>query len=83
MIIRALSENLGITLPYDDLFEVRNRMCELAPHLIKYDYNERHGFEDLLYELYKNDDIEINNTNLVDTIDVRKNFFNLELLHDK
>jgi hypothetical protein len=45
-------------------------MCELAPHLIKYDYSEKHGFEDLLYELYKDDDVFINNTNLVDTIDV-------------
>ena len=45
-------------------------MCELAPYLIKYDYNENYGFEDLLCELFKDDDITINNTNLVDTIDV-------------
>ncbi len=48
-------------------------MCELAPHLIKYDYNEKHGFEDLLYQLFKYDDITINNTNLVDSIDVKIN----------
>jgi NADH dehydrogenase/NADH:ubiquinone oxidoreductase subunit G len=37
--------------------------------LIKYDYNEKHGFEDLLVDLYKNDDLAINNTNLVESVD--------------
>ncbi len=32
-IIRALSEALDITLPYDDLGTLRGRMAELAPHL--------------------------------------------------
>jgi len=45
-------------------------MCELAPYLVKYDYSEKHGFEDLLVELYRDDDVAINNTNLVDSIDV-------------
>jgi len=40
MIIRALSEELGVQLPYDTLEEVRYRMAELAPHLMKYDYIE-------------------------------------------
>jgi NADH dehydrogenase (ubiquinone) Fe-S protein 1 len=44
-------------------------MCELSPNLIKYDHSEKHGFEDLLTKLYKEDDLNINNTNLVDTID--------------
>jgi len=48
-------------------------MCELAPYLVKYDYAEKHGFEDMLVELYKDDDVSINNTNFVNTIDV-KNF---------
>lgn len=65
---------MGITLPYDELFELRNRMCELAPYLVKYDYSEKHGFEDLLVELYKDDDLQINNTNLIDTIDVSYSF---------
>jgi NADH dehydrogenase (ubiquinone) Fe-S protein 1 len=64
-----LSENLGVTLPYDELFELRNRLCELAPYLVKYDYTEKHGFEDLLVDLYRNDDLAINNTNLVECVD--------------
>lgn len=39
-ILRALSEVLGKTLPYDNLQEIRFRIAELAPHLIKYDYIE-------------------------------------------
>jgi NADH dehydrogenase (ubiquinone) Fe-S protein 1 len=39
-IIRALSEELGTPLPYDSLDEVRTRMAELAPHLVKLDYIE-------------------------------------------
>ena len=58
-----------MTLPYDELFELRNRLCELAPHLVKYDYTEKHGFEDLLVDLYKQDDLSINNTNLVESVD--------------
>lgn len=45
MIFRALSEELGIPLPYDSLDEVRTRLAELAPHLIKYDHIELSGFE--------------------------------------
>jgi NADH dehydrogenase (ubiquinone) Fe-S protein 1 len=40
MIFRALSEELGQTLPYDNFEELRYRMAELAPHLMKYDYIE-------------------------------------------
>jgi NADH dehydrogenase (ubiquinone) Fe-S protein 1 len=69
-IIRALSEFLGVPLPYDEIYDLRNRMCELAPHLIKYDYCEPHGFEDVLLKTFENDDITVNNTNLVDVIDV-------------
>lgn len=39
-VLRAISEELGISLPYDTLEELRFRMAELAPHLMKYDYIE-------------------------------------------
>ena len=84
-IVRALSEFLGTPLPYDEIHEVRNRMCELSPYLVKYDHIEPYGFEDLLLKTYENDDITVNNSNLVDTIDVIYNYFNfikLEFLHD-
>jgi NADH dehydrogenase (ubiquinone) Fe-S protein 1 len=42
-----LSEVLGNPLPYDNLDELRTRMAEIAPHLIRYDVIEPSGFEDL------------------------------------
>ncbi|KAI0033304.1 NADH-ubiquinone oxidoreductase [Vararia minispora EC-137] len=39
-IIRALSEVLGVTLPYDDVLAVRDRMWELSPTLVRYDVTE-------------------------------------------
>jgi NADH dehydrogenase (ubiquinone) Fe-S protein 1 len=69
-IIRALSEVLGTALPYDEIYDLRNRICELAPHLIKYDSVEPHGFEDLNIKLIENDEVSINHTNLTDNIDV-------------
>ena len=47
MVLRALSEELGTPLPYDSLDEVRTRLAELAPHLVKYDYIEPSSFERL------------------------------------
>jgi NADH dehydrogenase (ubiquinone) Fe-S protein 1 len=46
-ILRALSEELNCPLPYDSLDEVRTRLAELAPHLVKYNYIEPSGFEGL------------------------------------
>lgn len=39
-IIRALSEYLGALLPYDDLHAVRERLGEIAPHLVRHDVIE-------------------------------------------
>ena len=69
-IIRALSEYLETPLPYDEVYDLRNRMCELAPYLINYDHIEPYGYENLLLKTYENDDITVNNTNLTDNIDV-------------
>ncbi len=43
-IFRALSEEIGVALPYDTLEEIRYRIAELAPHLLKYDYIGRRVF---------------------------------------
>jgi len=43
-IIRALSEVAGKTLPYNDIFEVRGRLAEVAPHLTRYDVKESSAF---------------------------------------
>ncbi|KAG7191901.1 NADH dehydrogenase (ubiquinone) 78K chain precursor, 5-prime end [Scheffersomyces spartinae] len=39
-IIRAVSEYLGAALPYDDIYAVRTRMADIAPHLLRHDVIE-------------------------------------------
>ena len=36
-ILRALSEVMGHTLPYDDVTAVRDRMFDISPALVRYD----------------------------------------------
>jgi NADH dehydrogenase (ubiquinone) Fe-S protein 1 len=64
-----LSEELGIPLPYDSLDEVRTRLAELAPHLIKYNYNEPSGFESISLKSNNNLNKDINKTVFSDNID--------------
>lgn len=51
-----MSEELGTPLPYDSLDEVRTRLAELAPHLVKFDYIENSGFEHLALKFNPNAD---------------------------
>lgn len=67
-ILRALSEELGAPLPYDSIDELRNRLAELAPHLVKYDAIEIAGFEDLVVK-NRSDKTEMNGTSFSDPID--------------
>lgn len=46
-IIRALSEYLDVTLPYDDIHGVRNRLNEIAPSLTHYNIVESCSMSDL------------------------------------
>lgn len=43
-IVRALSEVVGSSLPYDNLDELRNRMENVAPHLTRYGRLESNNF---------------------------------------
>lgn len=43
-IIRALSEIVGATLPYDTLDELRNRLEDIAPHLVRLGRREENNF---------------------------------------
>jgi len=56
--LRALSEELGTPLPYDTIDELRTRLAELAPHLLKYDVIEGSGFEELAHK--PNGDTNVN-----------------------
>ncbi|PVG03972.1 putative NADH dehydrogenase 78K chain precursor [Serendipita vermifera] len=44
-IIRAISEFIGVTLPYDDLISLRDRMWEISPTLVRYDVAEKTSAE--------------------------------------
>ncbi|XP_026282727.1 NADH-ubiquinone oxidoreductase 75 kDa subunit, mitochondrial [Frankliniella occidentalis] len=52
-IIRALSEVLGESLPYDDLNGVRQRLTEVAPHLTRYGSAENANYFAQAVELSK------------------------------
>lgn len=39
-IIRAASEYLGAPLPYDDVYEIRHRLGQIAPHLLRHEVVE-------------------------------------------
>jgi len=67
MILRALSEELQIQLPYDSLDEIRTRIAELAPHLLKFDFVEPFGFEDLAHK--PGQAMKLNSTPFTDNID--------------
>lgn len=68
MVLRALSEELGCPLPYDSIDEIRTRITELAPHLIKYDYIERSStFEGLAHAV--NGERRLNKSLLGDAVD--------------
>ena len=76
MILRALSEEIGSPLPYDSLDELRTRIAELAPHLVKFDHIESSGFESLALKPNEND-TKLNNTPLVDSVD---NFYQTDAI---
>lgn len=75
-ILRALSEELGAPLPYDSTDELRNRLSELAPHLMKNDYVEPHTFEDLSLK-NRDDSAQMNNAPFASNID---NFYQTDAI---
>ncbi len=52
-IIRALSEVVGSSLPYDNLDELRDRMEDIAPHLVRYGRLEENNYYAQSRELLK------------------------------
>jgi len=69
-ILRALSEELGCTLPYDNLEEVRARIAELAPSIIRVDSLETIAFEDIITKYGAQKAQELKPGILADSIDV-------------
>ena len=66
MVLRALSEEVGTPLPYDTVDELRTRLAEVAPHLVKYDVIEPSGFEDIANK--PADTTEMNGTTLMENV---------------
>lgn len=52
-IIRALSEVLGAPLPYDETLDIRDRMFEISPTLVRYDVVEPVSQKELALEELK------------------------------
>nr|XP_057906647.1 NADH-ubiquinone oxidoreductase 75 kDa subunit, mitochondrial [Doryrhamphus excisus] len=52
-VIRAVSELVGATLPYESLDEVRSRLAEVSPNLVRYDYVEEANYFKQANELAK------------------------------
>ncbi|KAM9333999.1 NADH-ubiquinone oxidoreductase 75 kDa subunit, mitochondrial [Symphorus nematophorus] len=52
-ILRAVSELAGLTLPYDSLEEVRSRLAEVSPNLVRYDDVEEANYFKQANELAK------------------------------
>jgi len=67
MVLRALSEELGTPLPYDSLDEVRTRLAELAPHLVRYDVIESSSFDRV--SLVDTGDRKVSKALLTDSVD--------------
>ena len=66
-VLRALSEELGSPLPYDTVEELRTRIAEFAPHLVKYDFIESSGFEHLAHQT--SGVTELNGTPFIENVD--------------
>jgi len=75
MVLRALSEEVGQPLPYDTVEELRTRISEIAPHVVKYDHIEGSGFEQLAHK--PNGDRNMNGTTLTENID---NFYMTDVI---
>jgi NADH dehydrogenase (ubiquinone) Fe-S protein 1 len=54
-------------LPYDSLDEVRTRLAEYAPHLVRYDGIENNGFAKLAHQV--NGNTHLNRSLLTDAVD--------------
>ncbi|XP_041638128.1 NADH-ubiquinone oxidoreductase 75 kDa subunit, mitochondrial-like [Cheilinus undulatus] len=52
-VIRAVSELAGVSLPYDSLEEVRSRLAEVSPNLVRYDDVEEANYFKQANELAK------------------------------
>ena len=77
-IIRALSEICGICLPYDNLAEIRSRLEEIAPHLVRYGNVESANYIAQAIELSK----EVNETLPSSPLEIKQKTLNQFFMTD-
>ena len=75
MVLRALSEEVGSPLPYDNVEELRTRISTIAHHIVRFDVTEGSGFEKLAHK--PNGETQLNGTNLIENID---NFYMTDVI---
>lgn len=63
-ILRALSAVIGSPLPYDTLDEVRDRMGEIAPHLLRYGHRETNNYIKQIELLARKSPTSLSNSNI-------------------
>ncbi|RZC40576.1 NADH-ubiquinone oxidoreductase 75 kDa subunit, mitochondrial [Asbolus verrucosus] len=74
-IIRALSEIIGVKLPYDDLNEIRCRLSQIAPHLTRYGDAEDANYFKQAGELAKSVHSKLSNSPIDVEIKELKDFY--------
>ncbi|KAK7109599.1 NADH-ubiquinone oxidoreductase 75 kDa subunit, mitochondrial-like [Littorina saxatilis] len=74
-VLRALSELLGVTLPYDKLQEVRQRMAEISPTLVRVGEIEEANFFKQAIEATKAGKTSLGKEPLVPPQQVLKDFY--------
>ncbi|XP_065839978.1 NADH-ubiquinone oxidoreductase 75 kDa subunit, mitochondrial-like isoform X2 [Oscarella lobularis] len=74
-IIRALSELCSYTLPYDELVELRARMAQISPTLVRYGDAEPANFFSLAHTLIKGSSLRTSNHSLDPPLKHLKDFY--------
>ncbi|KAK4873929.1 hypothetical protein RN001_013289 [Aquatica leii] len=79
-IIRALSDIIGKTLPYDNLDQIRCRLEEIAPHLTRYGDAENGNFYDVSLDIGKQSNVEIETDPLCVTQNCLEDFYMTDVI---
>jgi NADH dehydrogenase (ubiquinone) Fe-S protein 1 len=74
-IIRAVSDVLGVSLPYEDVYEIRDRLYEVSPTLLSHDVLEPSSIAELAFKTQLVDNNSISGTKGKPLGSVIKNFY--------
>lgn len=74
-VIRAVSDVLGVSLPYEDVYEIRDRLHEVSPTLLSHDVLEPSALAELAFKTQLVDNNSISGTKGKPLASVIKNFY--------